>query len=74
MIVQDIDASGWNTYKRKITDLQSGNRGRDSKIMSGLLDSNKSVPKDAKGEANTHTDVGGNLCARNPIRVTRRNG
>jgi hypothetical protein len=29
------------TYKRKITDLQSGNRGRDSKIMSGLLSNNK---------------------------------
>ena len=51
MIIQDVDASGWNTYRRKITDLQSGNRGRDSEIMGGLLDSNKSISKDAKGEA-----------------------
>ena len=54
MIIKDvdqIDASGWNTYRRKITDLQSGNRGRDSEIMGGLLDSNKSISKDAKGEA-----------------------
>ena len=51
MIIQDVDASGWNTYRRKITDLQSGNRGRDSEIMGGLLDSNKSIPKNAKGEA-----------------------
>ena len=54
MIIKDvdqIDASGWNTYRRKITDLQSGNRGRDSEIMGGLLDSNKSIHKGAKGEA-----------------------
>ena len=53
MIIKDvdqIDASGWNTYRRKITDLQSGSRGRDSEIMGGLLNSNKSIPKDAKGE------------------------
>jgi hypothetical protein len=46
-----VDASGWNTYRRKITDLQSGNRGRDSEIMSGLLVNNKSILKDAMGEA-----------------------
>ena len=51
MIIQDVDASGWNTYRRKITDLQGRNRGRDSKTMGGLLDSNKSIPKDTKGEA-----------------------
>jgi hypothetical protein len=36
---KSIDASGWNTYRRKITNFQSGNRGGDSKTMSGLLDS-----------------------------------
>ena len=46
-----IDARGWNTYKGKITDLRSGNRGRDSKIMSGLLDNKKSILKEAMGEA-----------------------
>ena len=33
--------SGWNSYKGKISDLWSGNRGRDSKIMSGLLNNKK---------------------------------
>ena len=37
--------SGWNSYKGKISDLWSGNRGRDSKIMSGLLDIKKSIHK-----------------------------
>ena len=41
----------WNTYRSKITDLQSGNRGRESETMSGLLDTNKSLLKDAMGEA-----------------------
>ena len=41
----------WNTYRRNITDLQGGNRGRDFEIMGGLLENNKSIPKDAKGEA-----------------------
>ena len=52
MIIQDveIDASGWNTYGRKITDLQSRNQGRDFYITGGLLDNNKSILKDAKGE------------------------
>ena len=47
----EIGASGWNTYRRKITDLQGGNRGRDSEIMGGLLDNNESVLKYTKGEA-----------------------
>ena len=46
-----IDASGWNTYKGKITDLRIEHRGRDSKIMSGLLDNKKSILKAAKDEA-----------------------
>ena len=50
-MVDEIDASGWNTYKVKITDLLSGNRGRDSKIMSGLLDNKKLILKDVMGEA-----------------------
>ena len=54
VIILDVDqigTSGWNTYRRKITYLQSGNRGRDSEIMGGLLNSNKSTPKDAKSKA-----------------------
>ena len=54
VIILDVDqigTSGWNTYRRKITYLQSGNRGRDSEVMGGLLDNNKSIPKDAIGEA-----------------------
>ena len=42
-----VDASDWITYRRKIADL---NRGRDSDIMGGLLDKNKLILKDAKGE------------------------
>ena len=38
-----------NTYRRKITYLQSGNRGRDSEIMRGLIDDNKSMLKEAMG-------------------------
>ena len=38
-----------DTYKRKIIDLESGNRGRVSKIMSGLLN-NQYIFKDAMGE------------------------
>ena len=38
-------------YRRKITGLWGGNQGRDSQIMGGLLDNNKLVFKDAKGEA-----------------------
>ena len=34
-----------NTYRRNITYLQSRNRGRDSEIMSGLFDNNKSILK-----------------------------
>ena len=49
--MDEIDASGWNTYKGKITDLLSGSRGRDSKIMSGLLDNKKLILKDVMGEA-----------------------
>ena len=49
------------TYSRKITDLQSGRRGRDSEIMSGPLDNNKPMLKDAMGEAelklNTHWHI-----------------
>jgi hypothetical protein len=30
-----------DTYKRRITNLQSGNRGRDSKSISGLPNNNK---------------------------------
>lgn len=44
-----MDAVG--TYRRKITGLKSGNRGRDSGITSGLLDNNKSILKDAMEEA-----------------------
>ena len=40
-----------NTYWRMIAYLQSGNRGRDSKIISGLLDNNKLIIKDAMGDA-----------------------
>ena len=40
-----------NTYKRKITDLQSGNRGNDFEIMSGLLDNSKSILRYAMDEA-----------------------
>ena len=50
-MLEYIEASGWNTYRRKITDLHGGNRGRDSEIMGGLLDNNKLIRKDAKGEA-----------------------
>ena len=50
-MLEYIEASGWNTYRRKITDLHGGNRGRYSEIMGGLLDNNKSIPKDAKGKA-----------------------
>jgi hypothetical protein len=46
-----IDARGWNTYRRKVTDPQSGNRGRDSEVMGGLLDNDKSILKNAKNEA-----------------------
>ena len=45
-----IDASGWNTYEGKITDPRSGNRGRDFKVMSGLLDKQKINLKKAMGE------------------------
>ena len=34
-----------------ITDLQGRKRGRDSEVMGGLLDNNKSMIKDAKSEA-----------------------
>jgi hypothetical protein len=66
---------GWlDTYSRKITDLQSGKRGRDSEIMSGLLDNNKPMLKVAMGEAelklNTHIDASGNLCACQYSRMT----
>ena len=54
MIIQDmldkIGASGWNTYRGEITDLQGGNRGRDSQTMGGLLDNKNLILKDAKGE------------------------
>ena len=40
-----------NTYRRKITYLQSGNRGRDFEIMGDLLDNSDSILKDAMGEA-----------------------
>ena len=46
-----IDTNGRNTYRRKITDLQSGNRGRDSEIMGGLLDNNKSKLKRCDGRS-----------------------
>jgi hypothetical protein len=49
--LDQIDARDWSTYRRNITDLHSGNRGRDSKIMSGLVDINKSILKDVMGEA-----------------------
>ena len=49
--IDKIDASGWSTYGRKTTNLQSGNRGRDTEIMGGLLDIIKSIPKHVKGEA-----------------------
>ena len=39
-----------NTYKREITDLQSGNRGNDFQIMSGLHDNSKSILRDAMDE------------------------
>ena len=46
-----------DAYKRKITDLQSGNRGREFEIMSGLLNNSKSIPKDAMGESeHSHCD------------------
>ena len=38
-------------FKGKITYFRIGNRGRDSKIMSGLLDNQKSILKEAMGEA-----------------------
>ena len=46
-----IDASGSKTYMWKVTGLQSGNRGRESEIMSGLLNNNRSMLKDVIGEA-----------------------
>ena len=67
-----INASGWNTYKGKITDLRIRNRGRDSKIISGLLDNKKSIPKEALSKLNAHTDaISGNLCACS--RITSKN-
>ena len=45
-----LTRASWNTYKGKITGLRSGNRGRDAKTMSGLLDNPKSILKDAMGE------------------------
>ena len=50
-VLDEIGASGWNTYWGKITDLQGGNRGRDSQTMGGLLDNKKLILKDAKDEA-----------------------
>ena len=46
-----FDASGWKTYIWKITGLQSGNGGRESEIMSGLLNNNRSMLKDVIDEA-----------------------
>ena len=44
------NASGWNAYRGIIVDRQSGNRGIFSEIMSGPLDNNKPILKDAMGE------------------------
>ena len=65
-----VDASGWNTYKGKITDLRSGNRVRQSRIMSGLLDNKNSIFEESMGKLNAHTDASDNLCAYSRIRVT----
>ena len=50
-MVEYIDASSWNTYKRKIIDLYRGNRGRDFKVMSDLLDNDESILRDAMDTA-----------------------
>ena len=65
--------SDWNTYRRKISDL---NRSRDSEIMGGLLDNNKSISKERRTKLDTHTVASGDLCgcSLNRIGVTNRNG
>jgi hypothetical protein len=57
-----------DTYKRRITNLQSGNRGRDSKIMRGLPNNKSKHLKIIWAKLNTHIEVSSNLCAR--VRVT----
>ena len=56
-------ASSWNSYSRKITDLQSANWGRDSETMSGLLDNSKPITWWAKLNAHTDASLSRNLCA-----------
>ena len=73
-VVLNLTLATGNTYRRKITDLQSGNRGRDSEIMGGLLDKSKSMPKVERGRLNAHSDFSDNLCACSRIQVTSRNG